>query len=94
MRNYIRRSYGAGLGKLLSLAKRRRAVRHVRQTLGEDVISKLRACRALGHSGSTQRCKTLIPDDEPQLVKEMVELATQYGRYAYRRITGLLSQRG
>ena len=67
---------------------------HVRQTLGEDVVSERRACRVLGQSRSTQRRAASVPDDEPQLVLEMVELATQYGRYGYRRITGLLRQRG
>lgn len=69
-------------------------MQHVRQTLGEDVISERRACRVLGQSRSTQRRIACIPDDEPQLVQEMVELATQYGRYGYRRITGLLRLRG
>jgi putative transposase len=34
------------------------------------------------------------PDDEPRLVKEIIDLATQYGRYGYRRVTALLHQRG
>jgi transposase InsO family protein len=36
----------------------------------------------------------LVPDDEPRLVKRMIELATQYGRYGYRMITGLLRNEG
>jgi putative transposase len=35
-----------------------------------------------------------IPNDEPQLVREMTALATQYGRYGYRRITALLQHQG
>lgn len=35
-----------------------------------------------------------MPDDEPPLVKLMIELATQYGRYGYRRITALLNREG
>jgi putative transposase len=31
---------------------------------------------------------------EPRLVQRMVELATQYGRYGYRRITALLRREG
>ena len=31
-----------------------------------------------------------MPDDEPRLVAQIIELATAYGRYGYRRITGLL----
>jgi len=35
-----------------------------------------------------------VPDDEPALVERMTELATQYGRYGYRRITALLRAEG
>ena len=31
-----------------------------------------------------------VPDDEPALVTRMVELASEYGRYGYRRVTILL----
>ena len=31
-----------------------------------------------------------MPDDKPRLIQRIVELASQYGRYGYRRITGLL----
>ena len=36
----------------------------------------------------------MVPDDEPRLVARLVELATQYGRYGYRRITALLRGEG
>ena len=35
-----------------------------------------------------------MPADEPWLVDRMIELATAYGRYGYRRITGLLRGEG
>jgi len=35
-----------------------------------------------------------VPDDEPALVKRMIELATEYGRYGYRRITAMLRADG
>jgi putative transposase len=35
-----------------------------------------------------------IRDEEVMLVKRIIELATQYGRYGYRRITALLRQEG
>jgi transposase InsO family protein len=35
-----------------------------------------------------------MADDEPRLVREMTDLATQYGRYGYRRITALLQHQG
>ena len=41
-----------------------------------------------------KRLKARVPDDEPRLVTRMIELATAYGRYGYRRITGLLRGEG
>jgi putative transposase len=35
-----------------------------------------------------------VPDDEPGLVGRMVELACEYGRYGYRRVTALLRAEG
>ena len=35
-----------------------------------------------------------MPGDEPALVKRMVELATEYGRYGYRRVTAMLQAEG
>ena len=61
-----------------------------------DKISKRRACRVLGHSRSIQRRNPYVPDDEPRLVNQMIELATatQYRRYGYRMVTGLLCENG
>jgi transposase InsO family protein len=62
--------------------------------LGPDRVSQRRACQVLGQPRSTQRREPAVPDDEPRLVERMVELATQYGRYGYRRITALLRAEG
>jgi len=35
-----------------------------------------------------------MPSDEPRLVKRMVELASEYGRYGYPRVTALLRAEG
>ena len=35
-----------------------------------------------------------MPDDEPRLVARIIELAKQFGRYGYRRITALLRREG
>ena len=35
-----------------------------------------------------------MPDDEPLLIKRIIELASEYGRYGYRRITELLRREG
>ena len=69
-------------------------VRHVRNALGRDRVSQRRACRVLGQPRSTQRRVPHVADDEPRLVKRMIELASQYGRYGYRLITGLLRNEG
>ena len=63
----------------------------VREKLG---ISERRACRVLGQPRSTQRRQPYVPDDEPRLVAQMIALASEYGRYGYRMITGLLRNDG
>ena len=35
-----------------------------------------------------------MADDEPLLVKRIIELATEYGRYGYRRVTAMLRREG
>ena len=57
-------------------------------------ISERRACRAIGQPRSTQRHERKVPDDEERLISQIVRLATQYGRYGYRRITALLRNDG
>lgn len=66
----------------------------MRNALGREKVSERRACRVLGQPRSTQRRVLQVPDDEPRLVRRMVELATQYGRYGYRLITGMLRNEG
>ena len=84
-------SQRGGLGKLLSPSRRRQAVAYVRRRLP---VSERRACRVIGHARSTHRHAGAVPADEPRLVDRMIELATKYGRYGYRRITGLLRGEG
>ena len=57
-------------------------------------VSERRACRALGQHRSTQRKVPRGRDDEQRLTADIIELARQYGRYGYRRITALLRQSG
>jgi len=45
----------------------------------------------LGQARATQRYKPLPPCDEKRLTEEIIELASKYGRYGYRRITALLN---
>jgi len=62
--------------------------------MGPEQVSERRACRVLGQPRCTQRRVAHVADDEPRLVREMTDLATQYGRYGYRRITALLHHQG
>ncbi len=57
-------------------------------------MSQRRACQVLGQPRSTQRHVRKVPDDEETLVERVVELAGQYGRYGYRRITAMLRNEG
>ena len=57
-------------------------------------VSERRACRVLHQPRSTQRRMVNIPDDERRLIERMVDLATRYGRYGYRRITAMLRAEG
>ena len=66
----------------------------VRERLGAERVSERRACQVLGQVRSTQRRERQIPDDEARWVARMVELATQYGRYGYRRVTAILHGEG
>ena len=56
--------------------------------------SQRRICKLLGQARTTQNYKCRIKDDEPLLVKEIIKLAKEYGRYGYRIITGLLNLAG
>jgi len=66
-------------------------VEWIRERLG---VSERRACRVLGQARATQRHRPRVRPDEARLVTRLVSLATMYGRYGYRRITGLLREEG
>ena len=57
-------------------------------------VSQRRACRVLEQTRSTQRHLPRNKDEEERLTRRIVELATQYGRYGYRRITAMLREEG
>jgi putative transposase len=57
-------------------------------------VSERKVCRALDQPRSTQRHSPKIRDGKDRLIESMVELATKYGRYGYRRITALLQREG
>ncbi len=53
-------------------------------------ISERRACRVLSQARATQRHIPGHSSEEDRLTARIIELATKYGRYGYRRITALL----
>ena len=57
-------------------------------------VSERRACRVLGQARSTQRRRAIVRGDEDTLTQRIIQLATCYGRYGYRRITALLRHEG
>ena len=57
-------------------------------------VSERRACRVVGQHRSTQRREPVRRDDEAALTAAIVELASEYGRYGYRRIAALLRAQG
>ena len=73
----------------MSPSKKRTAIIRVKEKLG---VSERRACKALEQCRLTQRYISHITDREERLVARVIELATQYGRYGYRRITAMLRQ--
>jgi len=57
-------------------------------------ISERRACRVLEQPRSTQRYVSQVREDEPELLKKILELVREFPRFGYRQITRLLRQDG
>ena len=57
-------------------------------------VSVRRACQVLGIPRSTYHYRCEVSCDEEPLTARIIELALQYGRYGYRRITALLQAEG
>ena len=57
-------------------------------------VSERHACRLLGQWRRTQRYAAIPRIDEEALTEAIVALASEYGRYGYRRITALLQSAG
>ena len=64
---------------------------HAREEYG---LSERHACRLLGQWRGTQRYVPILRHDEDVLTRAIIMLASQYGRYGYRRITALLREAG
>ena len=54
--------------------------------LGSVGAAGVSSAEAVPSTASTQRHRTLTPQDEPRLVTRTLQLAGEYGRYGYRRI--------
>ena len=76
---------------MISPDRRRQAVEQVQEVLD---VSERRVCRVLGQPRSTQRYNKRVADDEEMLTAHIIALASEYGRYGYRRITAMLRQDG
>jgi hypothetical protein len=70
--------------------RRRGAVEHARRKYG---VSERHACRVLGQWRGTQRYQPMRTDEEA-LTEAIIALASEYGRYGYRRITVELHKAG
>jgi putative transposase len=57
-------------------------------------MTERRACRLANQPRGTQRYRAIRREDEDALTQAIVQLASQYGRYGYRRITALLKRAG
>lgn len=57
-------------------------------------VSERRACRVIGQARTTQRLIQLTSSEKEKLIARIIQLATKYGRYGYRRVTALLKQEG
>ena len=57
-------------------------------------MSERHACRLLGQWRGTQRYERLQRIDEEALTRAIIALASEYGRYGYRRITVKVQEAG
>ena len=57
-------------------------------------MTERRACRLANQPRGTQRYRAIRREDEDALTQAIIQLASQYGRYGYRRITALLKRAG
>lgn len=76
---------------MIAPGSKRQAVRQAVEALD---VSERRACQVIGQPRSTQRYDKQVPDDEELLRQRIIELASEYGRYGYRRVTALLRNEG
>ncbi len=78
-------------GKLLSPERRRCAVERAEMRYG---MRDRRACRLLGQSRGTQRYEPMRGVGEDRLTVAVIALASEYGRYGYKKIAAMLQRSG
>src|ERR1051325_4043574 len=71
-------------GKSLALACKEAGIRE------KYGLAERHACRLVSQPRGTQRYVPTVRADEDALTRAIVTLASEYGRYGYRRITALL----
>jgi len=57
-------------------------------------VSEREACRALKTNRGSHRRPKKVAGDEAELTGDIIRLATQYGRYGYKKVTALLKVEG
>jgi len=77
--------------KLLSPARRRRAVEHLQ---GSFCVSERRACQVVEQPRSSQRHASTKVCGDTTLVQRIVALSRENPRYGYRRVCALLRREG
>src|SRR5215213_4361948 len=82
---------GGESGKLLSPARRRKAVCHTQRYFR---VSERRACRVLDQPRSSQRYVSAKAVKDTAVVQKMVALCRENPRYGYRRVWALLGREG
>ena len=73
----------------MSPSKRRKVIDRLCHKLK---VSERRACRVIRQNRATQRKAMRVSSEEELLTARIIELATKYGRYGYRRITAMLKR--
>lgn len=57
-------------------------------------VSERRACRVVGQARGTQRYEARPNPEKEKLRERVVEIASEYGRYGYKTVTGMLNNEG
>ena len=74
----------------MSPSRKRAAVDELQQS---HSVSERRACQVVGQPRSSQRYAPQVPNDEPQLVADMLQAVREFPRYGYRMVTQKLRQK-